>query len=145
MDVNRMVRRDQMRYKDAVRLLGEGDSALVNALDRALGLGLLAVTAFSPANALPFFDVKSELITQLHKLVNGLKERIRNSERLEYEQLLTAAHAVIVVTAFTELLAERIKKLGGCERIRSELQSWKPQTGASRVPGKYNRWQFVEW
>jgi hypothetical protein len=35
-----------MTYDEAVRLLGREDSALVNGLDRVLGLGLLVVTGF---------------------------------------------------------------------------------------------------
>ena len=140
-----MARQVPMQYKDAVRLLGAGDSALVSALDQALGLGLLAMTAFSPVSALPFFEVKNELIAQLQKLVSEVKERARKSGRLEYEQLLTAAHAVIVMAAYAEVLAEQVKKLDGGDQLQRELHQWKPRSGAKRVPGKYHRWQFVEW
>lgn len=141
-----MARRAPMSYKDAVRLLGKGDSALVNALDQALGLGLMAATAFSPASALPFFDLKNELIAQLQKLASGLKERARSSARIEYEQLLIAAHAVIVMAAYAEVLSEQVKKLdGGGGMLQRELRQWQPLVGADITPAKYNRWQFVEW
>lgn len=134
-----------MTYKDAVQLLGQDDSALVKALDQVLGLGLLAVTVFSPASALPYFEVKNELIAQLRTLVSGLKERLRKAGRIEYEQLLTAAHAVIVVTAYSEVLAEQVKDLDGGDKLARELREWKPRTGPQRTPGGLDRWQFVEW
>jgi hypothetical protein len=140
-----MARRNPMGYKDAVRLLAQDDSVLINALDQVLGLGLLAATAINPAGALPFFDMKDELIAQLRKLVGGLKERARNSGRIEYEQLLAAAHAVIVLTAYTEVLAEQVKKLDGGDKLRRELRQWEPSAGTPRTPRKFRRRQFVEW
>jgi hypothetical protein len=53
-----------MTYDEAVRLLGREDSALVNGLDRVLGLGLLVVTGFNPDSSLPYFDAKNELIAK---------------------------------------------------------------------------------
>ena len=140
-----MARRTPMGYKDAVRLLAQDDSVFINALDQVLGLGLLAATAFNPSSALPFFDMKDELIAQLRKLVGGLKERVRNSGRIEYEQLLTAAHAVIVLTAYTEVLAEQVKKLDGGDKLQRELREWEPKAGTGRTPRKFRRRQFVEW
>jgi hypothetical protein len=140
-----MTRGNPMRYRDAVRLLCDEDSTVINALDQGLGLGLLAVTAFSPASALPFFDLKSELIAQLRKLRTELIERVRHSDRIEYDQLVTAAHAVIVMASHAEILAEKVKKLDDGERIYRELKEWRPQSGAKKPPGKYNRQQFVEW
>jgi hypothetical protein len=134
-----------MTYKDAVKLLGKDDSAFVNAIDQALGLGLLAVTVFSPASALPYFEVKNELIAQLRTLVSGLKVRLRKAGRIECEQLLTAAHAVIVVTAYSEVLAEQVKKFDGGDKMAEELRKWKPQTAPGHLPDGFDRWQFVEW
>jgi len=134
-----------MTYKDAVQLLGQDDSAFVSALDQALGLGLLAVTAFSPASALPYFELKNELISQLRTLVSKLKERLGKAGRIEYEQLLNAAHAVIVVTAYSEALAEQVKKLDGGDKLTRELRQWKPGTSTRRIPDGFDRWQFVEW
>jgi hypothetical protein len=140
-----MARRSPMTYRDAVRLLGKGNSGLVDALDQALGLGLLAVTAFSPASALPFFELKNEIISQLNKLVTELKERVRKSRRIEYEQLLVAAHSVIVMAAHAEVLTEQMSDLDGGESLKRELHQWRPQAGSEQIPGKYDRRQFVEW
>lgn len=140
-----MPRRVPMKYGDAVRLLGEEQSTLVNTLDQALGLGLLALTAFSPASALPYFEVKSELISQLNKLVKGLRDRVQKSGRIEYEKLLIAAHAVIAVTAFTEVMTEQMKRTDKEGKWRQELHQWNPKVGAKPSPGRYGRWQFVQW
>jgi hypothetical protein len=140
-----VARRTSIGYKDAVQLLAPDDSALVNALDRALGLGLLVATVFSPSSALPYFDLKNELITQLQKLMSGLKERVRKSGRVEYEQLLIAAHAVIAMTAYSEILSERIQKLDGSDQIQRELLQWEARVSPKGTSRKSHRTQFVEW
>ncbi|MFI9593727.1 NACHT domain-containing protein [Nonomuraea sp. NPDC052265] len=132
-----------MTYDEAVRLLGREDSALVNALDRALGLGLLVITGFNPNSALPYFDAKNELIAKLHQLTREVKDRIQKSSRIEYEKLLTAAHTVIVITAFTEELSERLRALDSDGQWSRELRQWQPQLGEQDFPDRRDR--LVEW
>jgi hypothetical protein len=66
-------------------------------------------------------------------LVSGLKERLREAGRIEYERLLTAAHAVIVVTAESAVLAEQVKKFDGGGKLAHELREWKPSSGAAAL------------
>ncbi|MBB5774996.1 NACHT N-terminal helical domain 7-containing protein [Nonomuraea jabiensis] len=99
-----------------------------------------AVTAFRPNSALPYFDAKNELIAHLRKLTNWLKERMKSSTRLEYEGLLAAAHAVIVMTAFTEELAERLEDLDAGGKWSRELRQWQ-DVGK----GQSKRLRLVNW
>lgn len=138
-----MARRFSMTYESAVRLLAKGDTPVIEFLDQALGLGLLAIAVFSPDSALPYFDAKSELMARLRRLSEQAKQRLRTSNRLEYEDLLKAAHAVIVMTAFTEELAERLQELDAADKgqWRRELRYWQ-KAHAGEAP---KRRQLVNW
>ncbi|MFG1949332.1 NACHT domain-containing protein [Nonomuraea sp. NPDC048826] len=130
-----------MTYEGAVKLLAKGDTPVIDALEQALGLGLLAVTVFSPESALPYFDAKNELMARLRQLSDQAKQRMTTSTRLEYEDLLGAAHAVIVMTAFTEELTERLQELDATGKWRRELRHWQGTQAGDRPKCR----QLVSW
>ncbi|GAA2376677.1 hypothetical protein [Dactylosporangium salmoneum] len=133
-----------MTYRSAVELLARDDPKLVESLDRALGLGLVAANAVSPLAALPYFEAKSAFIGQLEGLTGGLRARVRGSRRLEYEQLIAASHAVIVMAAFSQELAACLHRLDEDGKWRETVKAWRV-AGSSpdgRVPA---RKQPVVW
>ena len=133
-------------YQDAVRLLAKDESKLIKVLDQVLGLGLLGATIFNPAGILPYFDGKNEIIEQLHKLTAGLDGRIRRANRVEYERLLTAAHALIVMAAFTEELADTLQRQDEDGKWRSELSRWTRASARTSSRKKQPaRPQIVDW
>ena len=92
-------------YADAVTLLG-GHGRVVAALDRLTGGLLLAASAAGGGFVLSLFDAKGELARLGSELVGGLGDRLRGLGRFDRSQRLLAAHAVVVVTAYFDALAE---------------------------------------
>ncbi|WP_436842817.1 NACHT domain-containing protein [Streptomyces venezuelae] len=99
-------RRVGLSYQDAVRLLGGREDATVAALDRLTGGLLLASTATGAGFAAGLFDVRGELSRLGAGLVHGLGTRARGLSRFERGERLAAAHAVVVLSAYFEVLAE---------------------------------------
>jgi hypothetical protein len=94
-----------LSYADAVRLLGGPDDRVVSALDRLTGGILLAATAGGSALALSLFDAKGELARLGGELVAGLRGRMGGVGRLGRTERLAAAHSVLVLSAFFEVVA----------------------------------------
>jgi hypothetical protein len=92
-------------YGDAVRLLGGQDSAVVSALDKIAGVGLLAAATLVPA-VLGLLGAKAEAVRLGRDLLKSLSERRGGLSRRSRTQRLEAAHAVLVVTAYFEALEE---------------------------------------
>lgn len=95
-----------LSYQDAVRLLGGREDAAVAALDQVTGGLLLASSAAGAGFAASLFDVRGDLARLGAGLVNGLGERARGLNRFERGERLAAAHAVVVLSAYFEVLAE---------------------------------------
>ncbi|WP_143740192.1 NACHT domain-containing protein [Micromonospora echinospora] len=96
---------DVLTYADAVRLLGGERSRFVEAFDRLAGWTLLAGAGPVPA-LLSLFDAKGELVRLGRDLLRQLSEQRSGLSRYGRTQRLEAAHAVIAVTAFFEVLDE---------------------------------------
>ncbi|MFI0259166.1 NACHT domain-containing protein [Streptomyces sp. NPDC017056] len=92
-------------YADAVKLLGGADSRVVTALDRLTGGALLVATGGGSALALSLFDARGELARLSGQLVSGLADRLGGLGRFDRAERLTAAHKVIVLTAYFEALS----------------------------------------
>jgi CheY-like chemotaxis protein len=92
-------------YRDAVVLLGM-DPPAVAALDRALGGALSLATGGASDKVLSIVDAQGRIVGLGLDLVRGLRDRLRGVRRVERTRRLEAAHAVIVVTAYFEALAE---------------------------------------
>ncbi|MGC4764379.1 NACHT domain-containing protein [Micromonospora sp. DT46] len=96
---------DALSYADAVRLLGGEKSRVVDWFDKLTGGALLAASVPVPA-LLGIFDAKAEFVRLGHELVRGMSEKRSGLSRYDRTQRLEAAHAVIAVTAFFEVLSE---------------------------------------
>ncbi len=93
-----------LSYKDAVRILGGEDSTVFEALDRLAGGILLLATAAGSPLALSLFEVKSEFIRLSYSLWKGLAEKVRGLGRYDKTERIVAAHAVIVITCYFDLI-----------------------------------------
>ncbi|GAB7038363.1 hypothetical protein JCM9533A_22130 [Catenuloplanes niger JCM 9533] len=98
-------------YDDAVRILGGDHAGIVKLVDTLLGAGMLALVG-PFRDVLGWFDAKAELSRVTTTLVTRLAEHRSGLSRQERTRRLEAAHAVIVVTAFFEALAESASPLG---------------------------------
>ncbi|MDP9794786.1 hypothetical protein J2S43_003298 [Catenuloplanes nepalensis] len=94
-----------LSYDDAVRILGGDHARIAKLLDTLLGAGMLALVGPFP-DVLGWFDAKAELSRVTTDLVGRLAEHRSGLSRYERTRRLEAAHAVLVVTAFFEALAE---------------------------------------
>src|SRR5581483_8330345 len=92
-------------YADAVALLG-GDTDMMKLVDRALGgawfVGTAGGAEFIPGLA----EARGEVIRAGHELIGRVRDRRRGFSRYDRTQRLLAAHAVLVLVAFVEALAE---------------------------------------
>ncbi len=94
-----------LSYRDAVVLLG-GDPPAVAALDRMLGGALSLATGGVSGTVLSIFDAQPRIIGLGRDLLFGLRDRLQGIRRADRTRRLEAAHAVIVVTAYFEALAD---------------------------------------
>jgi hypothetical protein len=97
--------RRSLSYADAVKMLGGGDIALVQVLDRFSAVGLLAVPGINLVAAC------RELVRAGDELLTRFGERLRGMDRLTRTERLRAAHAVIVLTAYFDTLQEAFADL----------------------------------
>lgn len=88
-----------MTYQDAVALLG-GPSKITNVLDKASSLALFGTAAID------LFDARAEAVRLGDQFIRRLRDRVKGLSRYDTTRRLWAAHAVIVVTAYLEALAE---------------------------------------
>jgi len=96
-----------LRYDDAIKLLGEGQSKTLAAIDAILDGALLTTAAATGSfEIVGLFDAKSQLIKHGHALVAKLGQRARGVRGQSRMDLLTAAHTVIVLTAYFESLPD---------------------------------------
>ncbi|MEU7477826.1 ATP-binding protein [Lentzea sp. NPDC042327] len=89
-------------YADAVRLLGTKESALVDALDRLVGLALLGGVAGGVTELLGWFDAKTDFVRLSRELLVKAGARRSGLSRHSQTERLHAAHTVIVVVALFE-------------------------------------------
>jgi hypothetical protein len=93
-----VMRRKPLSYADAVVLLG-GKSKLVTALSKVAGAGL-TVASVGSDTALSLFDLKGEVERLGQDAAVTLRNKLMGLNRFDRSELLQAAHAVLVVSAF---------------------------------------------
>jgi len=128
------VARRLLSYRDAVRILGGGQSPTVAALDH-ISRGLMVGAAPTVGAVLSWLDARVEFVRLGNDLVRGMSERRSGLQRLDRTQRLMAAHTVIVVTAYFEALVDvplsfRIDEL---ELTREEHSDWRPSRRPRRA------------
>ncbi|TMR14897.1 hypothetical protein ETD86_28030 [Nonomuraea turkmeniaca] len=91
--------RPLLSYRDAVVLLG-GGSALAEVLDKASSLALFGL------GGIDLFDARAEAVRLGDGLIRRLRDQVKGLSRYDTTQRLAAAHAVIVISAYLEVLGE---------------------------------------
>lgn len=100
-----------LTYRDAVKLLG-GTGPLVRIADNLLGGALSVAIAGGSDAALSLFDAKAEAIRLGHEVAGRITDLVRGNGRYTRSQRLQAAHGVLAVTAFFEVLQEGLDLAG---------------------------------
>ncbi|GAA2503423.1 NACHT domain-containing protein [Winogradskya humida] len=114
------MRTRSLTYADALRLLGKDENEAVAALSRLTGVTAGVVTVAS-AGTVDFFALRGELVKWGHDTVRGLRDRASGIRRFDRTELLVAAHAVVVITAFFEALDEAFAAAPGLDLTDAEL------------------------
>ena len=122
----------QIRYRDAVRILGGADSSVFDMVDRLLGVVIIsALVATGRLEMLAFLEGRDELIKQAKKLLSGIGKRVRGARGKSRIELLLAAHSIIAINAYFEALSKAnlpvdLAKLGITERDKLLLADASP-------------------
>jgi hypothetical protein len=105
------MRRKLLSYADAAKLLG-GESAAITALGKLAGTSLTVASAGGIDLALHLFDVKEETERLSQDAIRTLRQRLTGLHRFKRSELIEAAHAVLVVSAFFSALDDLDEELG---------------------------------
>ncbi|GAA1660920.1 hypothetical protein GCM10009733_068380 [Nonomuraea maheshkhaliensis] len=126
-----------MTYRDAVALLG-GPSAITDVLDKASSMALFGL------GAIDLFDARAEAVRLGDAFLRRLRDKVKGLSRYDTTQRLAAAHAVIVVTAYLDALAEvdvlrqltpdDQRRITGTEEIGRSLLSYQAPLPTPAVP-----------
>lgn len=108
-----------LRYTDAADLLAGERRQASSIIDRLAGAALLAVAGAAGVVAGPaagaavagLLDAKNEAVRLGSRLTDKLSPRLRGRDRYDRTELLTAAHSVIVITAFFSVLDDKRLRL----------------------------------
>ncbi len=101
---------ESLTYVDALKILGDRQSRLIGLLDGVMSAGLatwaatawtMGADASAPMN---LFDLKDEVVRFGHESVRRVSERRSGLSRYDRTQRLAAAHAVLVVSSYFEVL-----------------------------------------
>ncbi|WJK34222.1 ATP-binding protein [Solwaraspora sp. WMMA2065] len=133
-----------LSYGDAVKIL-TGESAMVQQLDAVLGLGLLAAAPIAPDVVLSLFDAKAELVKTLNTVLARVKDRLDNGPITQHATVLTAAHAVLVMTSFTEELARRLTQIDAKGGWSNEIKTWAGQRQRSEHARGSRSRRIIDW
>ncbi|MGX7829653.1 NACHT domain-containing protein [Actinokineospora sp. 24-640] len=99
-----------LTYRGALRLLGKTDQRILKSIDGLLGGLILASPATAFAAAWGFVDQKNEAVGLTRSLLDATSARMNQVGGFERHELITAAHAVIVVAAYFDSFRTCLKK-----------------------------------
>lgn len=97
-----------LTYAGALALLGKHDHPLLEKANTLLGGAILAGTPVAGPTAWAFIEPKNELIDVAKSLLDTAKNRMLGTSGYERRELLTAAHTVLVISAFFDGVAEAL-------------------------------------
>ncbi|MER5400641.1 hypothetical protein [Streptomyces sp. NPDC002599] len=89
-----------------MRLLG-GTGPVASAIEQAVSGGASLAAGVAPSLILELLGAEDRIAAFSKSLVSGLAERMGGLSRFERTQRLAAAHSVIVMAAYTEVLSEQ--------------------------------------
>lgn len=93
-------------FADAARLLGGAESRLLTWLDKLLTAGLTAAAPATGGVTLSLFEPKNQLVTELAQLRRRSVDRLNGVNGRTRGEVMTAAHTVLLVSAYFDTLAE---------------------------------------
>ncbi|MFF5288900.1 NACHT N-terminal helical domain 7-containing protein [Paractinoplanes globisporus] len=129
-----MRREPPITFRGALQLLGHYGRPLVDRLDKLLGGAILAAGALVTVPALaalaPLFgwvDQKNEAAGLLRTCLDKLQSRLSGVQGYDRIELLAAAHTMIAVDAFFEVMHEEYPslELSAAERERLATGRWR--------------------
>lgn len=127
----------RLSYADALKILGDGNSPALAAINDALGGLILGATAATGSiGLLSLLDGRSELLKQIDKLISRIGQRIRGATGRDRTDLLMAAQVTIAVTAFFEVLPDSLSgnvTLTDQLRLAGSKDSATPKSLVSRL------------
>lgn len=103
--------RQLLGYDDAVKLLG-GQCKVVSALNNLAGATLIGLSVSGVPAALGLFELKEEIARLTQNAVKVLRRKVTGVGRFKRSEMLEAAHAILVVSAFFAALDDLDTELG---------------------------------
>ena len=103
--------RKLLGYNDAVKLLG-GECKVVTALSSLAGASITGLSVGGVPAALGLFSLRDEIARFSQEAVKVLRRKLTGMGRFKRSELLEAAHAVLVVSAFFAALDDLDAELG---------------------------------
>ena len=125
-----------LTYADAAKLMGAHGNRTVAALDRLTGGLLLAASAASGGLVLSLFEAKSELARLSDELAREIGDRLHGLDKYTRSERLSAAHSVIALAAFFEVLAEAKLPLRAKELQLTKAEQVSLAGGGDPGPGR---------
>jgi energy-coupling factor transporter ATP-binding protein EcfA2 len=95
----------EMRYRDAVRLLG-GEEATLSALGKIAGAGILGAAVMGAPAALGLIDAKNDALEIGQWLLGKFRERARAKTHRSPTDQLVAAHNMLVLVSYWDTLKD---------------------------------------
>ncbi|MEU2941736.1 hypothetical protein ABZ620_12255 [Nocardiopsis alba] len=94
-----------LRYEDALRILGENDSEVLDLAEKVAdgGLGLVGVP--------DLFGLRGALVGKGRKALEGMRGKLKGESRLSRTEKIEAAYRVLVITSFFEAAAEAFEEV----------------------------------
>jgi hypothetical protein len=125
--------RERISFEEAVRILRPTEPGYFAVIDHSLTLAIFAAVPAAGTVALGLFDAKNDVLRLVKDLWRSTSGEIRAAERGNRFDMLAAAHAVLVMTAFLDSVAEygQIKKLRP-GKTRPPWAAGEPQTEAAK-------------
>ncbi|MDX8149007.1 AAA family ATPase [Lentzea sp. BCCO 10_0061] len=94
-------------YEGALRVLGKYDHPWLDKTDTFLGVSILVGGAFEP-DLLRLIGAKNQVTTSLSKILDGITTKLTGLKGTRRQELIEAAHTIIVVTSVFEALRDEI-------------------------------------
>ncbi|WP_017597277.1 NACHT domain-containing protein [Nocardiopsis lucentensis] len=95
----------QLTYSDALKVLGENDSQVLDLAEKLTdgGLGLVGVP--------DLFGLRGELVSRGRQAIEGIGDKLRGRSRMSRTERIEAAHQILTVVSFFEALEESLEEL----------------------------------
>jgi hypothetical protein len=134
--------RSELSYVEALELLGARDSRALELASRLTDVPAGVATA-ATLGLVDFVGLRDEVVNWGQSVVGRFKSWVAGADRFSRSQLLCAAHAVIVITAFYEGLDEIVGE-SGLDLAAAELTREEQAALATDGPPPGRRHELVE-